>query len=77
MKKIIIVLLNTILCSNIIAQEKLRDFVKTLPEISGVYTTGVEEDWLLTNVKVKSGLFRTSDNSEIVLSNGIVRISAK
>ena len=77
MKKIIIVLLNTMLYCSIIAQEKVTDFTKSLPELSGVYTTGVKEDWLITNVKVKSGLFRTSDNSEIVLSNGILSRAIK
>jgi hypothetical protein len=77
MKKIIIVLLNTMLYSSIIAQEKVQDFVKSLPELSGVYSTGVKEDWLITNIKVKSGLYRTSDNSEIVLSNGILSRAIK
>ncbi len=77
MKNYIVVILAMLLHISLIAQEKVQDFVKTLPELSGVYETGVTEDWLVANVQVKSGLFRTADNSEIVLSNGILSRSIK
>ena len=63
--------------TTLVAQERVQNFVDDLPEISGVYKSGVAEDWLVNNITVKSDLFRTSDNSEIVLSNGILSRSIK
>lgn len=77
MKKHIVGLIAFLIWCNINAQEKVPNFVETLPELSGVYKTGVTEDWLVSDVTVKSGLFRTTDNSEIVLSNGILSRAIK
>jgi len=77
MKKLIYVLAFVLLISNTNAQIKVQDFVEKLPEISGVHKTGVSEDWLVKDVSVQSELFRTSDNSEIVLSNGILSRAIK
>ncbi|HPF52513.1 MAG TPA: hypothetical protein PK335_13100 [Draconibacterium sp.] len=77
MRKYVVLILFILLYSGVIAQDEVQNFIKTLPEISGVYEKGVKEDWLVTNVKLKSGLFRTADNSEIVLSNGILSRSIK
>ena len=77
MKNYVVVILAMLMHISLIAQEKVQDFVKTLPKLSGVYETGVTEDWLVANVQVKSGLFRSADKSEIVLSNGILSRSIK
>lgn len=77
MKKLKVFFLTMLLYSSIFAQERVQDFIKTLPEISGVYKTGATGDWLVDNVNVKSDLFRSADNSEIILSNGILSRAIK
>ena len=77
MRKLAIFLLAVLMCSSTNAQEKVQNFVEKLPELSGVYKSGVKEDWLVSNVAATSGLFRNADNSEIVLSNGILSRAIK
>jgi hypothetical protein len=77
MKKIALCFWAILFFISLNAQVKLQNVIDALPEISGVHQTGVEDDWLVKNVTVKSGLFRTADNSEIVLSNGILSRAIK
>jgi hypothetical protein len=47
MKKYIVALFAFLILGSLYAQEKVQNFVNTLPELSDVYATGVKEDWLV------------------------------
>lgn len=47
-------------------------YLETLPVIGGIYSDGVESDWLIKKPEEKATLFRNKDKTEIILSNGII-----
>ena len=51
MRKVFVLSMAVLLCSITIAQEKVQDIVNTLPELAGVYKTGLMEDWFQPSVK--------------------------
>ncbi|MGQ7871030.1 hypothetical protein [Sunxiuqinia sp. sy24] len=53
------------------AQSFKKD-VEKLPVISGIYETGVENDWLLKKPSEKAQVFRNESSNELILSNGII-----
>ncbi len=77
MRQLFVIFIAVLVWTGSNAQEKVQHFVESLPELSGVYENGVEDDWLVENVAVKSGVFRRADNSEIVVSNGIISRTIK
>ncbi len=46
--------------------------VQELPVITGVYAEGIKKDWLVTSVETPSMIFKSEDNNNIILSNGII-----
>lgn len=51
--------------------KRLQEKIAELPEIS-LPLDQPEYDWLIDNKKVKAQVFRTSNNKEIVLTNGLI-----
>ena len=46
--------------------------IQDLEIASGVYSDGVEDDWLVKPVNAKAGVFRNSKGNELILSNGLI-----
>ncbi len=49
-----------------------QERVEALPRIHTTYQDGLEKDWLIEKPNTKATLFKSADNREIILSNGII-----
>jgi len=70
MFKEVFVGLGLIISVTALAQTALT--VNELPLLSGVYATGIAEDWLVGRPDAAADVFRSANGKEIVLSNGIL-----
>lgn len=50
----------------------IKKSVAELPLISGFYETGISEDWLLAKESLPAKVFRNSEETRIILSNGLI-----
>ncbi|SIR32296.1 NPCBM/NEW2 domain-containing protein [Maribacter ulvicola] len=51
---------------------KLEPLIKKLPEPTPQYVDGIKKDWLIDNISLASKVFRSKNNKEITISNGLV-----
>lgn len=50
----------------------LKEKMEKLPLSTKIYIDGLDADWLVENVELKAGVFRSNNLKEIMLSNGLV-----
>ena len=70
--KKIFVLALLLTCFHTTFGQEVKNKVNALPIAEGAYTKGIENDWLVHKVETKSGVFRSEDGKDIILSNGII-----
>ena len=60
-----------IMFSNLHAQTQIQE-LKSIEDVDKAYSAGLENDWLVSKPELKAGVFRNSENNELILSNGII-----
>ena len=75
-QKMLIISLILVSCGQLVGQS-VDDKLKALQEASGVYVDGIDNDWLVSDVDAKAGVFKNSKGNELIMSNGIISRSLR